>query len=385
MLLHGGFPMEVRVAAEVRAAVDAGFDVDVIALRRPGEAPVERAEGARVFRVPIRHTHGSGVWAVAREYSGFLVLAGLKAARLSLRHRYDIVQVHNPPDFLVAAAVGPRLRGARVILDVHDLATDMFEMRFRARRGFRLAHRLMEAIERISLRRVDAVLTVHEPYRQELISRGAAADDVTVVLNTLDERVLPDETEAIDSANGFSVVYHGTVTPHYGLELLVEAIALASPHIPDLHLRVYGEGDAIAGIRKRASELGVEQLIETLPHLPQRDVLRAIRSASVGVVPNLPSQLNRFALSTKLFEYVALGIPVICAELPTISSYFGPREVRFFTAGDARSLADALVDVARDPGAARERASAARDRYRDYRWAVNEKRYVELLERLLRR
>ncbi len=135
MLLHGGFPMEVRVAAEVRAAVAAGFDVDVLALRRPGEPAYEESEGARVFRLPVSHEHGSGVFQVLREYLGFTFLAGVKALQLTLRRRYGIVQVHNPPDFLLAAAIVPRLLGSRVILDVHDLASDMFEMRFEGRRG----------------------------------------------------------------------------------------------------------------------------------------------------------------------------------------------------------------------------------------------------------
>jgi glycosyltransferase involved in cell wall biosynthesis len=335
-----------------------------------------------VFRVPVSHAHGSGVTRVAREYLGFTLLAGLKASRLAVRQRYDIVQVHNPPDFLLAAALVPRLRGARVILDVHDLATDMFEMRFEGRRGFALADRLLRAIERRAIRRTDAVLTVHEPYRQELISRGASPDDVTVILNTLDERVLPVDDEA-SPTTGFRVVYHGTITPHYGVQLLVEAGAKLVETVPTFRVELYGEGDALDGALQLARELGIGDRVVSVPHLPQREVLRAVRGASVGVVPNLPTRLNRFALSTKLFEYVALGIPVVCADLPTIRSYFSPDEVLFFRAGDARALADAVEAVAADPGAAAARATAARARYEDYTWAVNERRYVALLERLV--
>ena len=111
MLLHGFFPTEVRVAAEVRAAVAAGFEVDVIALRGEGDAPTGTAEGARYVRLPIDHVHGSGLGSVVKEYVGFTALATVKAARLALRHRYDIVQVHNPPDFLAVAAAVPRALG----------------------------------------------------------------------------------------------------------------------------------------------------------------------------------------------------------------------------------------------------------------------------------
>jgi hypothetical protein len=51
-------------------------------------------------------------------------------ARPALRRRPDVVQVHNPPDFLVSAALLPEALGARVVLDIHDLSSDMFEMWF---------------------------------------------------------------------------------------------------------------------------------------------------------------------------------------------------------------------------------------------------------------
>jgi glycosyltransferase involved in cell wall biosynthesis len=100
------------------------------------------------------------------------------------------------------------------------------------------------------------------------------------------------------------------------------------------------------------------------------------------VIPNLPTPLNRFALSSKLFEYVALGVPVISAALPTIQDYFSEDEVQFFELGSVASLADALLEVARDPEGAESRAQQARYRYDSYRWESNAQAYVAILERL---
>ena len=120
-------------------------------------------------------------------------------------------------------------------------------------------------------------------------------------------------------------------------------------------------GAATLGVADRVALRGVA--------LPQAEVLDRIQGASVGVIPNLPSRLNRFALSTKLFEYVALGIPVVAADLPTLRSHFTPEEVTYFRAGDAVELAAALESVADDYESALTRARAAGERYRaSYAW-----------------
>jgi glycosyltransferase involved in cell wall biosynthesis len=387
MVLHGGFPWEVRVAAETRAAVAAGFDVEVVALLRPGQSKTEVVDGVRAYRIPLKHVHGRGGLGVVLEYVGFCVAATLKLARMSLRRRYDIVQIHNPPDFLALAALGPKLGGAKVILDVHDLAPDMFHMRFAGRPGTRTAEYVLRLIERRVARWSDAVVTVHEPYKRELGERGVDPDKIVVVLNTLPEELLPPaRPETGDgSASEFRLVYHGTVTPHYGVETVVDAIGIVGEDVPNLVLDIYGEGDSLSDIARRTQELRLEERVRIHKTLSQRDVLGAVAGASAGVVPNLPVRLNRFALSTKLFEYVALGIPVVSSDLPTIRAYFSGDEIRFFEPGNPAALAEALVDVYKDAAAARQRALAAHARYEEYRWPIQADRYQELLRGLVER
>jgi glycosyltransferase involved in cell wall biosynthesis len=383
MLVHGPYPVgEPRVAREVGAALDAGYAVDVVAMRRPGEPADEVVDGARVRRLPLAHRRGAGLGAAVLEYAGFTALATMRLARSAPVRRYDVVAVHGPPDFLVAAALLPKLCGASVVLDIHDLSPDMFAMRFAGRPGAALADRALCALERWATRVADEVVTVHEPYRRELVGRGTAAGKTTVVMNSLDERLLPAPGSPNGSEPGFRVVYHGTVTPSYGVELVVEAAARVSAEVPDLRLEIYGEGDALPRIRRRAGELGIaDRLVASGTYLPQREVLERALRARAGVVPNLPTRINRFALSSKLFEYVALGIPVVSADLPTIREHFSAGEVQFFRAGDADALADALLHVARDPAAADARAAAARARYANYRWDVQARRYVGVLAR----
>jgi glycosyltransferase involved in cell wall biosynthesis len=381
MVVHGPYPVgEPRVEREALAAREAGWAVDVLAMRRPGEVSEEQIEEVRVRRLPLEHRRGAGPAGVLREYAAFAALAAKELARGA---RYDVVQVHAPPDFLIAAALIPRLRGARVILDVHDLSSDMFAMRFGHRPGAGLADRVLRLVERVAAFGADAVVTVHEPYRAELESRGVPAKKLTVLMNSVDESHLPGPGRDTARADAIRVVYHGTITPPYGVDLLVRAAARAAKQVDNLRLELYGEGDELPAVRRLAAELGFSERMSTSDgYLPHSEVLARVAGASVGVVPNRPTRLNRFALSSKLFEYVALGIPVAAADLPTLRAHFSADEVRFFRAGDDSALAQALVELASDPDAARRRATAARSHYESYRWPEQARRYVELLARL---
>jgi glycosyltransferase involved in cell wall biosynthesis len=383
MVVHGPFPLgEPRVARQARAAVSAGYDVDVICLRRSGEPRNENLDGIRIHRLPLEHERGVGLGAIVREYVGFTVLATGKLWSLARQRRYRVVHVHNPPDFLLLAALPARLVfGAGLVFDVHDLAPDMFAERFGSGNAARLANGLLQALERLALRLADTVITVHEPYARELRARGAR--EVTVVMNSVDPDILPTEANEVAVGAGFRVVYHGTVTPWYGVDLLVDAAGAVVSEIPELVVEIYGEGDAVPALRERARQLGLNDRVQFHDGwLPQREVLSRVRSAAAGVIPNRPTRLNHYALSSKLLEYVELGIPVAVAGLPTLREHFADDEVFFFTPGDSEALAAALRAIAREPDAARARAAAARRRARAYAWEANAARYVRLLDDL---
>jgi glycosyltransferase involved in cell wall biosynthesis len=382
MVVHGPFPVgEPRVWQEGRAALAAGFEVDVLALGRPGEPAREQVDGMDVRRLPIRHRRGRGLARTGLEYCGFVLAAAAVLAWLGPRRRYSVIHVHNPPDFLVAATLVPRALGARLVLDVHDLLSDMFAMRFEEASGRRTFDAALSAVERISAAAADAVVTVHGPYRRELERRGVRPEKLTVVMNVVDEAVVPPPRAA--GGEGFRVVYHGTITPPYGIELLVEAAAAVRDRIADLTLQILGDGDSLPAVRRLISARGLDS-VATVSNgfLPRAEALARVRGASVGVIPNLPTRLNRFSLPSKLFEYVALDIPVVAADLPTMREHFSGEELTFFTAGDARDLARALIEVAGDPETARLKAAAARRRMSNYAWPASAERYVDLLNRL---
>ena len=383
MVVHSQFPVgEPRGERHARALADAGYEVHVICLRLTGQPEIDQFDHIQVIRLPVRHVRGTGRLRMAGEYLRFAIGAALATRALHRRSPIDVVYVHTPPDFLVLSALLPRIRGAKVVLDIHDLTPHMYDARFGNRRGGPVITRILRVVERCACALADRVVTVHEPYRQELARNGVEAAKISIVMNSPAE----DEIELVRKmanngvSDAFMVAYHGTVTHWYGVDLLIQAIGRLEGRLPNLRAVILGEGDALSKAEKIAKEFGVEHRIEfSRKYVPHLEAMTTVARSSCGVIPNRRSQLNRFALSSKLLEYVALGVPVVVSRLETLAAHFSPEEVTFFKPDDAGSLAEAICWVAGHPVAAQEKAERARKRAEAYSWRRSRSRLLDVV------
>ncbi|TLM90265.1 MAG: glycosyltransferase family 4 protein, partial [Actinobacteria bacterium] len=367
-LVHSEYPVgEPRVRRQADAALEAGWDVTVFALASEGSPVLEMVDGVRVVRSSIRRVRDMSAMGMVREYLGF----ELAALRFCAREPFaDVVVVANPPDFLVGATIPQKLKGSRILLDVHDLMTDLFESRMGSSRNS-LRMRVLSLLERWSWRFADQVLTVHAPYGDEILKRSGGRVSPLVVMNSADPKFFSKRT--IGPPPPYTVGYHGSIMVRYGVTDLVEAFASLLEVDPDSRLALLGGGDGYPDVIAAARLAGVAHALDLSERmLPVETVVERIPEFHLGVVPNRPGGLNRFALSTKLLEYVATGVPVVCAGLETLRGHFDDDEVLFFEPGNPDDLAAKLVWARAHQVEMNARAEKAHMRYtRDYGWDAN--------------
>jgi glycosyltransferase involved in cell wall biosynthesis len=191
----------------------------------------------------------------------------------------------------------------------------------------------------------------------------------------IDRRVKDDSLES-----SFTLAYHGTLTHWYGVDLVLEAMVRLADLHPRLRALVLGDGDAVPALRELAQQNGLDGRVEfSGRYLPIEETLARVAGADCGVIPNRSSLLNRFALSSKLFEYISLGIPVVVSRLETLAAHFRPDEVTFFEPDNAASLAEAIMWVAEHPDEAGAKARRAKARAAEYGWEHNRARYHTIL------
>lgn len=384
MIVHAYYPVgETRVQREAAALADEGFDVTVVCLRDRGEPPHEIVDGIRVRRLGVRRNRGSSMLAQAFEYLRFLVYAGVWVTFAHMRRRIDVIQVHTPPDALVFAAAVPKMMGAKVILDIHDLLPEFFA----ARTGRDIddaAISVVKAEERLSCWLADRVVTVTSHWQSELEGRGVPPAKLAVVMNLADTRLFRDVRAKEPESDRFVVLYHGTFTERYGVDLLVEATAELAAEIPGLEVRLVGDGDQRSALERRVRSLGLDEVISISDGMVGPDrLVEILADADVGVVPNRADVFTDSLLPTKLLEYVMIGIPAVVAETAGVRRYFDGRMVSYFRPGEARALADRLLELYQDPGLRSSMVDRASAFNVSHSWDDEAARYVSLVRGLI--
>lgn len=386
MLVHSYYPMgETRVEREAKALVARGYEVDVICLGTPEEPAAESADGIHIHRIPVRRHKLQGSFVQFWEYVAFFLMASAKLARLHLRKRFQVVQVHNLPDFLVFAALVPKLTGARVILDLHDLMPEFVSARFGGdQEGWVV--RLVRWQESLSCRFADHVITVTELWRQALIRRGVPAGKVSVVMNVADDHIFRADPNAVRLSSDhqhFKLIYHGTFTDRYGLDLAIRAVDLVRRHVPGIHLTLHGGGGIRTALEKLVDELGLRAHVTfSTEGVSTSELPGMILNADVGIVPYRSDVFTDGILPTKLMEYAALGMPVIAARTTGIAGYFDDGMVEFFKPDDVQDLAQHILALYVDPERRRRLADGTGRFTRRYNWTAIGAEYVALVERL---
>jgi glycosyltransferase involved in cell wall biosynthesis len=368
----------------VEALVLAGHEVEVICLRRAGEATFQRQGLVTVHRLPITTRRG-GRFNYVIQYAAFFAAASAMVTVLHLQRRFDVVQVNTMPDSLVFAAMVPRLLGARVLLDLHECMPEFYAVKY----GVGLRHpavRLVAWIEQAAIRFADRVITCTAQMREAFEARGAPADKIDVIINSANEDEFDPERfrPAKTAPDQFRLICHGTVERIFGLDVIVRAVALLKDDIPELCLDIYGEGSALPEVQSLVRELGISDRVRmTGKFVPLDELVQAITNADAGVVALRRDIFRDLTHSNKMFDYITMRKPVVVSRTASVMAYFDETCFQIFDAGDERDLARAIRELHADPGLRDRLVDRAAEVNEPYRWPHQRQRYQEIVRTLM--
>jgi glycosyltransferase involved in cell wall biosynthesis len=182
----------------------------------------------------------------------------------------------------------------------------------------------------------------------------------------------------------FKIMYHGLIAERHGLDTALEAVARLRSVIPALEFHIFGDRTPYMNkVNAQVQKLGLRSCVHYQGYRPQTEIAESICSIDLGIIPNRRSPFTEINMPTRIFEYLAMGKPVIVPYTRGIRDYFEADSALFFEPGDAKSLADAILDVYRNPQKADSILARSRTVYEAYRWEVHRVQFLERISLLL--
>jgi glycosyltransferase involved in cell wall biosynthesis len=370
LFLTDNFPPEVNAPASrtfehCREWVRAGHTVTVITCApnfptgkvAPGYAnrlwQCEAMDGIRVVRLWTYIAANEGLVRRTLDYASFMIAALMAAPFLG---RADVVVATSPHIFTACAGWAvAAIKRAPFVFELRDLWPDSI----RAVGAIRNA-RVLSWLERLELflyRRAAAIVAVTRSFRDNLVARGIDPRKISIVTNGADlARFRPQArdralAERLGLNGRFVVGYVGTHGLAHGLEVILEAARRLAqrPEAGDVGFLLLGNGAAKKGLMQRAAELGLDNVL-FVDSVAKAEVPLYWSLLDASVIHLQRAELFRTVIPSKLFETMAMGIPVLHGVEGESAELVRAHDAGLlFRPEDAGALAEAILALRRDP------------------------------------
>jgi glycosyltransferase involved in cell wall biosynthesis len=315
---------------ECKSLAEAGYDVALVV----GRAPRDDLAGVRVI----------GVGAAKNRLDRALRVTW-NVYRAARRERADVYQFHDPELLWVGLAL--KLHGSTVVYDVHEDVPKQIMNKFWlprwVRRPLAVAVRLAEHLASSVL---DAIVVANPA------TAARFPVDKTVVVQNFPEVALArdDDSDLDFEQRPFAFAYTGGLSEVQGVREIMATGTALGPAMPGVLAGAFDDDRLEAEIRATPAWRSMCYV----GRLPAPQVMATIRSARSGIALNRKVSNYFDAYSTKMFEYMACGIPVICSDFPHWVRVIDDADCGIAVdPRDPAAVAAAISKVATDPDEAR--------------------------------
>jgi len=381
MLAYSFFETDGRVLMYTDALSERGDQVDVIALAREGQPNHENVNGINVYRIQKRIINEKGVFSYLIRLLFFFVKSFILLAKRHMVSPYHLIHVHSVPDFEVFAGLIPKLLGAKIILDIHDIVPEFYAGKFQKGHNS-LIFKLLVLLEKLSIMFSDYVIIANDLWKKTLASRSVRSDKCKVILNYPDLAKF-QKTPKIRSRKKFIMIFPGSLNWHQGIDIAVKAFIKVLKNIPLAEFHIYGDGAERKSILSLIRKLGLEENVLVKKNVPLSELPEIISNADLGVVPKRANSFGNEAFSTKILEFMAVGIPVVVSATKIDKYYFNESIVKFFEPEDENDLAEAILLLAKDKKLKVKLTSNAQRFIEKNGWDIKKHIYLDLVDSLV--
>ena len=285
----------------------------------------------------------------------------------------DVIHLHNPPDTLFFAGLLARVVGCKVVFDHHDLAPELFSLKF----GNRWWAAVLRWCERATICVSHVVLSANESHRSIAIERGHALEHRVIIVrngppgDTLVARPVTSSGPLMAPR----LCYVGSLGVQDGVGLLPEVVRGLRDRGCSPDLVVVGDGPERSAILKRATELSVADSVRCLGYVSHTEVPSMIRDADICLDCAPCNPLNNRSTMVKIGEYLAAARPTVSFSLLETRRTAGDA-VLYASCGELEQYCDLVYALCTDDALRRRMSVLAWERARVLTWEHSERALI---------
>jgi glycosyltransferase involved in cell wall biosynthesis len=403
MLVENNYPQDTRVRNEATLLQSSGHQVSVVSLRKPGKPWHEVLDGVRVYRVPrielfkktVAENEGllgrivlklKSFCGYAVEYLYFTTACFVVTTYIFIRHGFDAIHAHNPPDTLFAVAIPFKLIGKKFVFDHHDLCPELYRSRYGTGECF--TTRLLRLVEWCTLRLADITIATNESYKRIQIERGNRKPEEIFVVRNGPSSLRMTQAAPSPRLRGMGksiLVYIGSLNPQDGVDYLLRSLHHLRYGLQrdDFYCVIMGSGDSLGDLRQLCRELKLDANVELTGFVSDADLQANLAAADICVDPDPSSPLNDVSTWIKIMEYMAYAKPIVTFDL-TETRYSAQEAAEYVRPNDEHAFAEATAKLMDDAKLRSTRGDFGRKRVEQHlQWSVVGKNLVAAYRQLL--
>lgn len=384
MVVYSFYETDNRVRRYAETLVKRGDEVDVLAIRRDNQPAFEIIRGVNVYRIQKRVRNERSPLSYLIKLTVFFLRSAWVLTLRHLRHRYDLIHVHSVPDTEVFAAIIPRLMGARVILDIHDIVPEFYASKFKVPQNS-MVFRVLLLMEKVSAAFSNHVIIANHLWYTKLTQRSVPPEKCTAIINYPDPSIFSHWAGDPVAKDELVACYPGTLNWHQGVDLAVTAIALLRDKTPRVKLLIIGDGPDREKLKAMIKQEELDDRVTLLGLMSIEQVAKTMATIDLGVVPKRRDGFGDEAFSTKIMEFLSEGVPVVVSRTRIDQYYFNEKIVQFFESENCEDLAAKILELARDIAKRRAMREQGEIFIQENNWDRKKEVYLNLVDRLVGR
>ncbi len=375
VIAYTTFSTDTRVQKEAYAASEAGFDLDIYTLE---DKNVTNYNKFNFIRSNIVQYKGQSKFSYVFSYIKFFFYCFYFLSINTPTKKYRFIHVHNMPNFLVFSTIIPKLFGAKIILDIHDLMPEIFCVKFK----LPIAHWLIKTLyleEKLSAKFANEVIATNSFHVKRFKENGIVKKTVTEIVNVADEKIFYPPQNKNYNDEKLQIAYPSTLAKRLGIDNLIDAVEILHNKGIKLQLNIYGDGEYRTEIVKKINEKALGEVVSLSDSFISLEKLSfELDKAHIGVIP-LPSNVsNDIAMPVKIYEFFAKKVCVVATELDLLKNCFDS-SVLFFEERNSEDLANKLEHLNNNRNIIKNYAERGYNKFASQTWGYYKAKYQSIL------